>query len=101
MNDDDNCNVTDLKNLQKICITNNLVRCDLCYHINPQAGYDYPYCKIRKDLGLDYKMNLDIIPNSCPHFLSASEEYKRQDIEHLKSQIHNLQKRLKDLEGTK
>ncbi|KKN45487.1 hypothetical protein LCGC14_0682360, partial [marine sediment metagenome] len=37
MMDDDICSATDMRHLEKVCKDNGLIRCDRCYHADPNA----------------------------------------------------------------
>ena len=93
MFDDDICSATDMERLEKICKNNKLVRCDKCYHSDPNAGYDVPYCmkltKLGKGSGTScssstegrapYKLKEGNIPKKCKYWLSTKKMYEKRD----------------------
>ena len=88
----------DIETLAELCVKEQLIRCDLCEHCEPNAGYDAPYCLKRTELGEGspgnvtssackgkppYRLRLGTIPEVCPYWTSraqAAEEKRRQHL---------------------
>ena len=93
MFDDDICSASDMKNLEAVCKNNKLVRCDRCDHVDPNAGYDVPYCLKLTKLGkgkditcsnstegrAPYKLEKGSIPKKCRYWLSARKMREKRE----------------------
>lgn len=120
MMDDAICSMSDMDHLKEICTKHDLAKCHTCWHSEPNAGYDVPYCYKRTELGqgegkascsMDrrgykikkpakpFKLRLGNIPKTCKFWKSRSREWRKledkRELEFAQRAIDELPTRLR------
>ena len=92
---DDVCSADDIRVLKRLCVKGQLTKCYECCYVEPNAGFDDPYCMLLTKKGkgsgekvwisdlekyvIPYRLKEGTIPKKCKYWKSAENEQNKRE----------------------